>query len=169
MDRLAETEQAPALSELHLAEAIVKLGGDGVTRVGINGNLMINNLARLVGRVQPSPADAGKVWCLCDTTFFQESRAVFDQTDWARVIGVPAIVLVVPPVVVRELDEQKSDPRPHRSRHQDRARKVLGRLDGIIDVHVSGQPVKLRANVDIVMLDREPNGVPAGARSALAR
>jgi hypothetical protein len=163
----AEREQAPYISELHVAEAPSKLGGDALTRAGVNGDIFISRVAQLVGRTVASSKDATRVWCACDTTFFQESRALFDQTDWAQVFEIPAVVLLVPPVVVRELDQQKSEPRPHRSKLQDRARKVLRTLDTIIDNQTNGQPVNLRPNVDVLILDREPAVFPVGLDPAI--
>ncbi len=61
------------------------------------------------------------------------------------------------------LDEQKGDPRPHRSKLQDRARKVLGVLYAIMDSQDTWQPVDLPANVEILVLDREPCVFPPGS------
>src|SRR5579859_5620945 len=144
MNAAARADQAPIVNELHLAEALVKLGGSALTRTGVNGPLLIARVAEMLGRKEPSPGDLAKTWCFCDTTFFQESRAPFDQVDWPGALGLASVVLVVAPVVVRELDQQKSDPRPHRSRQQGRARQVLSRLDPIIDQRVGEQPVPLR-------------------------
>jgi len=160
--RFAEAEHAPSINEFHIAEALVKLGGDGLTRTGVDGAVLVKRVAQLLGRVESSADEKAKVWCICDTTFFQESRAPFDEIDWPHALGVSSVVLVIAPVVVRELDEQKSDPRGHRSRQRDRARQVLRRLDPIIDTRVGDRPAAVRPKVEVLLLDWEPQTMPEG-------
>jgi hypothetical protein len=169
LERVADSERAPSINELHVAETLVKLGGDALLRTGVNSALMVKRVSDLLGRAESSIEDRQKVWCFCDTTFFQESRAPFDQIDWpaALALGRP-VVLAIAPVVVRELDDQKGDPRSHRSRQRDRARKVLGRLDWIIDHRVGARPVVVRVGVEVLLVDREPAVMPEGLNRAVA-
>jgi hypothetical protein len=161
LTHFAMIEDALSINEFHVAEIFVKLGGESLTRTGVNGPLMVKLVGEELGRVEPSPEDREKVWCFCDTTFFQESRALSDQIDWPSALGVLApVVLAVVPVVVRELDAQKGDPRQHRSRQRDRAR-----LDPIIDRRGGDRPVFVRPGVEILLIDREPAVLPEGFSS----
>lgn len=60
-----------------------------------------------------------------DTNVFLHSRRIFDQLPWSEVLEVGPVLLVVPPVVVAELDKHKRHPRP---RVRERARKVVAQL-----------------------------------------
>jgi hypothetical protein len=66
--------------------------------LGINPEALLRRLADLEGRVTLAPAELAKAWCFCDANVFLQ-YALFDQVDWAKELGRPAVVLVVPTAV----------------------------------------------------------------------
>lgn len=157
--RLAEQEGMPGLREWHLAKAIVDtdasntLGG-----LGINPDALVRRVGEIEGRLQLSPADLAKTWCVCDANVFLHF-ALFDQVDWPKELGYKAVVLVVPTAVLRAIDRYKSD-REH-ERQQKRARTVLP-LFGKYALGVSaGVLAPVRPGVELLVRDREPP-IPSG-------
>ncbi len=63
-----------------------------------------------------------------DTNIFLHYQP-FDQINWAEVLGLPRVVLVATPIVVRELDEHKDQNRTPKIR--DRAQAALRKIEQI--------------------------------------
>jgi hypothetical protein len=75
----------------------------------------------------------------------------FDQIDWRGALQANSVTIVVPPVVVRELNQHKAlHPRP---RVRKRAATVLRRLTGLLE---SDSGVKLPQDTDVLIEDRDP-------------
>ena len=75
----------------------------------------------------------------------------FDQIDWRDMLEVDAVTIVVPPVVVRELNKHKEvHPRPQVRR---RAAAVLKKLTAVLE---PGTGAGLREGTDVVIEDRDP-------------
>ena len=75
----------------------------------------------------------------------------FDQINWLKIIDAESIMIVVPPVIIRELNKQKD----YHSKTQikNRAGDVLRRLYELFDsISIS----RIRNNVDIRLEDRDP-------------
>lgn len=96
-------------------------------------------------------------WCFCDTNFFLESRHLFSEVDWPTAWHLPHTVLVVPQAMLRELDDFKADPRRERARRRQRAMKVLQVLDSLAESSAPGTPARLRAGVEVLVLDHDPS------------
>jgi predicted ribonuclease YlaK len=79
---------------------------------------------------------------------------LFDQVDWAKEVGTPAVVLVVPTAVLRALDRYKAN-RDH-SRQQKRARQVLPLLSKYAFRVPPGVTGAVRRRVELLLRDREP-------------
>lgn len=76
---------------------------------------------------------------------------LFDQIKWPEIIGAEKITIVVPPVVIRELNKHKDlNSRP---RIKKRAGKVLRKLFELFD---SDPKTSLDDNIEIWLEDREP-------------
>lgn len=76
---------------------------------------------------------------------------LFDQINWLEVIKASEVMIVVPPVTVRELNKHK-DLHP-RQRVKARAAKVLKKLASLFG---SDCQVNIRDNVEMRLEDREP-------------
>ena len=90
-----------------------------------------------------------RVFAFVDTNVLLHYR-FFRDIDWAEELGADEATLVFAPVVVEELDERKW---AGTRRARARAKTVLKALKGL---GLSATPVKMRAGVQIVALDEEP-------------
>ena len=86
-----------------------------------------------------------------DTNLFLHYKPL-EQIDWTTLVGSNAVVLVVTPVVLGELDKHKFS-HPH-ARIRDRAAAATKRLVGLLR---SDSPRVLRQGVTIEFVDHEPN------------
>lgn len=93
-----------------------------------------------------------RVTAFVDTVVFLHYE-MFDQVDWRQVTGASEVALVVAPVVIRELDEQK-DGKNATKRSKERARKVLNRL---LHLWVGELLAPLGEGVTIRYLPSEPS------------
>jgi predicted ribonuclease YlaK len=85
-----------------------------------------------------------------DTNVFLHYQP-FDQIDWLEVSKSDSVVLVIPPVTIRELNHHKdSHPRVHIKK---RASEAIRRLTRLFD---SGQNAKFGNNVAVLFEDRDP-------------
>lgn len=109
----------------------------------------------LIRWLAEQPQGATRTWCVCDTTFFLESQALFDQVDWHRAWGFTTVVLVIPQAALRELDAWKGDPRRERGTRRKRAIKALGVVDLYAEAAPPGVPVELRPGVELLIIDQE--------------
>jgi len=76
---------------------------------------------------------------------------LFDQINWLEVLKASAIVIVIPPVTVRELNKHKElHPRP---RVKKRAGTVLRKFFSLFE---SGSQARLRDGIDVWLEDRDP-------------
>ena len=75
----------------------------------------------------------------------------FDQIKWPEIVKADTVTIVVPPVIVRELNKHK-ELHP-RSRVKRRAGAVLKKLSQLFE---SGSQAHLRDGVDIWLEDRDP-------------
>ena len=75
----------------------------------------------------------------------------FKNVDWAVELGARPVRLVLPPVVLEELDKRKW---AGTRREKERAKTVLRALR---DLGLSTTPVEIRPGVSVVALDEEPN------------
>ena len=77
--------------------------------------------------------------------------AFFRDVDWARELGVGEVTLVLPPVILEELDKRKwSGTR----REKERAKAVLRALK---DLGLSTTSMEVRPSVNVIALDEEPD------------
>ncbi len=74
-----------------------------------------------------------------DTNVFLEHRQPFDDIDWSTLVGPDAerLVVVVPILVVEEIDKAKRDG----SRRMARARETLRRIDAIFSLDTTRQAI----------------------------
>jgi rRNA-processing protein FCF1 len=108
--------------------------GDAISR--------LRSLARLADRL-------GRI-CVLDTNVLLHYR-LFDQINWPERLSVPAVRLIIPLVVVDELDEKKY---ARRAEFWDRARQVLGLIDRFADQAPDGYAT-VRDNVTVEVLPDE--------------
>lgn len=74
----------------------------------------------------------------------------FDKIDWLKVVQADAVTIVVPPIVIHELNKHK-DSHP-RTRVRNRAKAILKKLSALFDSDFQAQ---LTSNVAICVEDRE--------------
>jgi hypothetical protein len=75
----------------------------------------------------------------------------FDQIDWREILDADTVTIVVPPIVVRELNKQKElHPRPRVRR---RAAAVLKKLTTLLQ---SASDAELRVGTNVLIEDRDP-------------
>jgi hypothetical protein len=87
-----------------------------------------------------------------DTNIFLHYQPV-EQIDWLSVLEAEAVTLIIPPVVVRELDRLKDGPSGTK-RAKERARRTLSKLNELWN---DSTVASLRNNVSIKYHAREPN------------
>lgn len=85
-----------------------------------------------------------------DTNIFLHYQP-FDKIDWLKILEVDSIVIVVPPVILRELNQQK-ELHP-KSNIRKRADTVIKKL---LKLYESTSPVYIREGVCIQFEDRDP-------------
>lgn len=163
-ESMAAEEGAPWVTEWHIAAV---LGGgsfairDNLSALGVNCDALLDRARTLAGRVELSTEDREKLWCFCDTNLFLH-YTFFNEVDWHVHLGAKNVVLVVPMVVVRELDGHKTNPNPQRSQLRERARKVLRRLGALAFSAPPGKPTTVRSGVEIMLQGHEPAVFPQG-------
>lgn len=91
-----------------------------------------------------------ETFALTDTNVFIHYE-FFRNVDWAAELGVRVVTLVLPPVVLEELDKRKW---AGTRREKERAKAVLRALK---DLGLSTTPVEIRPGVLVVALDDEPD------------
>lgn len=159
MNAIAEAEGAPSIGEWHVAQALVKQGGVTLTRLGVNSERLLKEVAELYGRLPASDDERAKTWCFCDTNVFIEGP-YFQHVDWPRVLAAEHPVLVVSAPVLRELDRLKVDPSiRHRNR---RARQVLPELLRIARAASPATATCVSRGGEIFIEAREPSAFPHG-------
>lgn len=85
-----------------------------------------------------------------DTNIFLHYRP-FDQIIWTDILKVSELTIVIPPIIIRELNKQKElNPRP---RIKNRASKVLKKLSSLF---TSASQVNIRLGVKVCFEDRDP-------------
>jgi hypothetical protein len=73
--------------------------------------------------------DVEKLYAFLDTNVFLEYQE-YTQLDWPKLLGARRVVLVVAPMVRREIERHRTDPRS--PRRQKRARDVSGKLRELV-------------------------------------
>lgn len=89
---------------------------------------------------------------VCDTNVHIHGK-LCEQVEWHRAIGVSDVCLVVPLIVIDELDKIKDDDRNYR----DRAKSVLRMFDRLTRDRGALDPIQLRRHVTLQILN-EPRG-----------
>lgn len=85
-----------------------------------------------------------------DTNVYLHYRR-FDEIDWTEIVGAKSITVIVPPVVVRELNKHKD------FHSQPRVRKCAGRiLKRLAELLEAGPGTPLRDGVHVRFEDRDP-------------
>lgn len=162
---LAETldlvgkEEAPAVTEWHIASIMVERGRKTLVGLGIKPDMLLQRVGALCGRVVLSEAERAKAWCFCDTNVFLHYR-MFDEVDWHKGLDLESVVLVVPTLVLRELDRLKHG-QPDKGRSK-RAGQVLRKLVNFALAAPAGTPTLVRKGVELLLLHREPAHYPDG-------
>jgi hypothetical protein len=114
----------------------------------------------------PTSDELTRTWCFCDTSFFLEGK-YFTQVVWHTVLKLKPVVLLVPPAVMDELDDWRSN--VQRTRQQKRARSVVRQMDQLTAGHAYGEPVHTgTAGVDLLRVGWEPRAIPDGLTRVLA-
>ncbi|MHB1004927.1 MAG: PIN domain-containing protein [Chloroflexota bacterium] len=162
VEAIALEENAPWVDEWHIAYAIAK--ANDVWALGLRPEALLLELAKLSGRMEVAKEDAGKVWCFCDTNVFLHYR-FFVEVEWPEVLTCESLVLVVPPAVIRELDDFRAERRREHLRR--RARAVLPRLAAAAFAVPLGTPARVREKVEVLLLGREPVAFPEGLDPSL--
>lgn len=85
-----------------------------------------------------------------DTNIFLHYQP-FDQIDWLKIVKSDSVVLVIPPVTIRELNYYKDS--QSRVYIKKRASEAIRRLTGLFD---SSQNTKLGENISVIFEDRDP-------------
>jgi hypothetical protein len=86
-----------------------------------------------------------------DTSFFMNYKRFFDEIDWSKELGASSVRLVIPLLVIDELDDLSF----RRKDSSERARKVIRALRRLRGNRPPGEPVPMRRNVELqVMVDR---------------
>ncbi len=85
-----------------------------------------------------------------DTNVFLHYQP-FDQIHWLKVLNAPEIMIVIPPVTIRELNRHKE--LHSRSQVKERAGTVIRKLHTLF---VSGSPAHVRDGVEMRLEDRDP-------------
>jgi len=76
----------------------------------------------------------------------------FDQINWAKLLDTEMVLIIIPPVTLRELNEHKDS---HRLSHiRERAQKTIKILENCLK---PGMDIKINKNLAIRFEDREPN------------
>jgi hypothetical protein len=90
-----------------------------------------------------------------DTNIYLEFKD-FDQIDWPSVVGYKRVCIVVPPIILTELDSFKNDQRSER--RQSRSRKIIKKLRDIIFSTAPNEEALIpgRAGVTLLALTRSP-------------
>jgi hypothetical protein len=85
-----------------------------------------------------------------DTNVFLHYQP-YDQISWPEILNASNIIIVVPPVIFRELNKHKdSHPRQH---IKERASKVIKKFGSLVNM---GREVEIKSNIKICFEDREP-------------
>ena len=101
-----------------------------------------------------------RTWCFSDTSFFLEGK-YFTKVGWHTMLNLQPVVLVVPPAVMDELDDWRSN--TQRPRQQKRARSVVRQMDQLSAGHPHGVPVRTETTgVELLRIGWEPRTVPGG-------
>ena len=100
------------------------------------------------------PQDQGRkdvlTFALTDTNVFVHYE-FFKNVDWAAELSTREVTLVVPPVVLEELDKRKW---AGTRREKERAKTVLRAFR---ELGLSTTPIRIRTGVSIMALDDEPD------------
>lgn len=97
----------------------------------------------------------GKVYAFTDTNVFIEYQD-YSQLDWPKILNVPEVCLVIAPMVRKEIEDHRRDPRS--PRRQKRARTVSGKLRELAFSVDDGEeaPVPGRPAVTYLEIARSP-------------
>ncbi len=85
-----------------------------------------------------------------DTNIFIHYQ-LFDQIDWLKILNVSDVTIVVPPIIIRELNKHKE--LNTKSRIRERASLVLKKLSSLF---ASGCTASVSNGVVICLEDRDP-------------
>jgi len=86
-----------------------------------------------------------------DTNVFMHCE-FYDDVDWAKELGAKSVRLVVPQIVVEELDSLSFRSNPD----SDRAKKVIRSLQLLRGAELPSTPIQVRKNVDLQILPDLP-------------
>jgi hypothetical protein len=84
-----------------------------------------------------------------DTNVFLHYN-IFDQIDWLNIVNAESIVIVIPPITIRELNKQK-ELNPH-IQVRNRAGDVLKKLSALFETKSTAH---LRDNIELQLEDRD--------------
>src|SRR5258708_4450700 len=90
-----------------------------------------------------------KIFCFLDTNAMIHFRT-FEEVDWLTILATSEVYLILAPIVLNELDKLKLD--SSNEWRQKRARALISKLKNF----QPGYPMKIRDNVFIELLLREP-------------
>ncbi len=93
------------------------------------------------------------VYCFLDTSILIQFRT-FDEIDWPKVVSAPAVVLVLAPIVLAELNQHKDDYTNEWRRK--RARTLVSKLKSFLGQTGSAPSAKVRPDVSLLDIPNEP-------------
>lgn len=164
--QIAEKDRAPAVTEWHIVRAIVERRGEQLASLQVHMDTLQHRLAAWLDIRQPTPEELARTWCFSDTSFFLEGK-YFTNVTWHTALNLKPVVLVVPPAIMDELDEWRSN--TQRGRQQKRARSVVRRMDELTAGHAHGVRVRAEAaGLELLRIGWEPRAIPVGLTQILA-
>jgi len=164
--RLAEREGAPAITEWHVIRELIHSRGQELANMQLYPAVLLRRLEEELDIREPTVAEIARTWCFCDTAFFLEGK-YFTKVAWHTVLNLNPVVLVVPPAIMDELDDWRSN--AQRPRQQKRARAVVREMDQLTGSHPHGELVGTEtAGVELLRIGWEPRNIPEGLTRTLA-
>lgn len=86
-----------------------------------------------------------------DTNYFLHFKSI-DQVDWCTVLGAESVMIVIAPVVLRELNTKKDI--GYTKKLRQRAASALRRLDAFLD---QPRPIRIRSGVELTFCEKDPS------------
>jgi len=154
---LAAADGAPVITEWHLASTLAARLKSVLPGTDLRAEIWLDAVRQAYRIVDLSDEDREKGWLICDTNVFIEYR-FFDEFDWHTHFGYPAVVLVVPTIVIQEMERLRREGQREQARQ--RARNVRPRLVRHGLSTPRNEPGVVRAGVELLLLDLEPLTFP---------